>query len=556
MKQLLYIPVVVITCALLCCGTKDEKKLAAHSKDYQWGVYYDEYFPNKKDSAFFLLNRVVNSSQDSIEKADALFRMGRMQLFAGDHYSAQQSFLSSIHALKVTDTAHYYWLAADYNALANAALEVKDYQTAITNYRRAFQYKPSEDNKLYILNNLGVVYQKIGDFKRSLLIFDSAASNHTLDTSIKARIISNFARTKWLADSTYSPLAEFMYALSLRISKYEPVAINASFGYLSDYYLKSRRDSALYYALKRLEVAKTLDDPGERLDALHQLIKIPGHPIQYYSEQYIQLNDSINNARRTDRNQYAIIRYDAAKSKADNLLLEKHIGNQRLVLWSVVLMGFLAIIGILIRARIRRIRTDQETERKIKESQLKTSQKVHDVVANGLYRVMNELEHRDTIDKEFLLNKIERLYERSRDISYEPTRDNRAEHSQPIQELLSSYNSSGINVTISGNEQAFWNQLTPLQKRELQLVLEELMVNMRKHSQAAKVSIDFAQDGDRANVIYTDDGVGLPQEMKAGNGINNTVTRIKSLGGAIIFEKNGVSGLSVSISFPLQYPQT
>lgn len=554
MKDLLYIPVVFTIWILIGCDAKNEAKKAIPSKDYQWGAYYDDYFPDKRDSAFYLLNRVVNNSEDSSEKADAYFRMGRQQLFAGDHYSAQASFLSSIKTLDENDTAHYNTLAADYNALGNAALEVKDYQPAIDNYRLASKFATNDDHKLYILNNLGVAYQKQGNYKKSASVFDSAANNNTLDTSIKAKIISNFARTKWLADSAYNPLSEFMYALTLRLLKNDSVAINASFAYLSDYYEKTRPDSAYYYALKRLEVAKKLDDPGERLEAFNQLIKVgPINQTKQYSDQYIQLNDSITNARSKDRNQFALIRVGAEKSKADNLQLQKHVSNQRLTIWGTVLLAILAIIALVVRARIRRNKLKQESENAIRNARLKTSQKVHDVVANGLYVIMNELEHNKTIDKEPLIARIEGLYEKSRNISYEEdSSGSNVDYDGQIHDLFNDFTNDETDVIAVGNQQTFWNRITEAKKNELLLVLNEIMVNMKKHSGANSVVIQFKQENNKGFICYNDNGCGFPSGFEFGNGLKNTVSRIKSLNGEVIFGKSEKDGASITISFPLE----
>lgn len=552
MRNLFYI--FFIPLFLVGCKANKVKKQNTESYDIQAGRYYNYY--GKKDSAFYFFNRVATLSKDSLEKYEAYFGLGRIQLDTGDFYAAQSNFLASVKTIESNDSVYANELAASYNALANATLELKDYQKAIDYYHLASQYVKVDDYKLYVLNNLGVVYQKQGDYQKSAAVFDSAAQNHTLDTSIKAKIISNYARTKWLADPSYNPVSEYMYALMLRKLIREPMTINASFSYLSDYYEKVNRDSALYYARERLNITNTLDDQTEKRDALIQLMDIaPDREIREFIKEYIHLNDSIYNARTSDRNQYAVFRYDAEKTKADNLVLQKHIGNQRFVIWVTILAGILVAVVILAAARIRQIRFKQQAERKLKETKLKTSQKVHDVVANGLYYVMNELEHRETIDKEILLNKIEGLYEKSRDISYEDdTTSDNDEYRQQVHQLLSAFAKRDLKVLIVGNEAAFWNKTSNDQKRELRLVLEEMMVNMRKHSGAGNVVIQFEQESNTGYISYKDDGKGFPTGGQFGNGLNNTVNRIKSINGEINFEKSGDRGASISISFPLEHP--
>ncbi|HEX2628571.1 MAG TPA: tetratricopeptide repeat protein, partial [Chitinophagaceae bacterium] len=404
MRNLLHIILVVIL-IIPACRKQEEKKKEPPSADLQWAKYHDYY---KNDSAFYYYKRVIDNSHDSIEKAEAYFYMGRRLLDVGDYYSAQESFLSSIKTLNEKDTTHYSYISADYNSLANATLALDEYEPAIQYYYHASDFATDRDAHLHVLNNVGVAYQKKGDYKKAIAAFDSAIVQTTTDTSLKARIISNFARTKWLADSNYNALPEFMTALELRRLVGNSLGMSTSFDHLSNYYAKSRPDSALFYALKRFEIVQELQNPTDKIEVLRQLMSLsPAIEAKKYTDQYVKLDDSLSSARIKDRRQYLLIRSDIEKSKADNVLLKKHIGNQRQIIWITVLSAILLILALILRARIRRKRLKQESEIAIRESKLKTSQKVHDVVANGLYKIMNELEHRETIDKEPLLNKIE-----------------------------------------------------------------------------------------------------------------------------------------------------
>ena len=103
-----------------------------------------------------------------------------------------------------------------------------------------------------------------------------------------------------------------------------------------------------------------------------------------------------------------------------------------------------------------------------------------------------------------------------------------------------------------GNQQTFWNKITASQKHELQLVLDEIMINMQKHSHAKNVVIRFKQENDTGFINYKDDGIGFRTGVEFGNGLNNTGSRIKSLNGQVNFGKKGGDGVSITISFPLQ----
>jgi signal transduction histidine kinase len=166
---------------------------------------------------------------------------------------------------------------------------------------------------------------------------------------------------------------------------------------------------------------------------------------------------------------------------------------------------------------------------------------------------MNELEHRKTIDKEPLMNRIEMLYEKSRNISYEDIPEgNHANYDTQVHALLTGFANEQTRVIVVGNQPTFWSRVTGPQKQELQLVLNELMVNMKKHSQAKNVAIVFKEENNTGLISYKDDGTGFRDGYEYGNGLNNTVSRIKSLNGAISFGKNEKAGASVTIRFPLE----
>jgi signal transduction histidine kinase len=84
-------------------------------------------------------------------------------------------------------------------------------------------------------------------------------------------------------------------------------------------------------------------------------------------------------------------------------------------------------------------------------------------------------------------------------------------------------------------------------------VLQELLVNMKKHSKAQNVVIRFEQTGKQMTIQYTDDGVGMPSGNNFGNGLTNTGTRIQGLNGAITFDNGAVKGTKILISFPIEH---
>lgn len=116
-----------------------------------------------------------------------------------------------------------------------------------------------------------------------------------------------------------------------------------------------------------------------------------------YFNEYHRVRDSVRIARDQTKKQFAIIRYEVEKSKNEALRLVQE--NQRkdfqlkLQYLVIVIVFFLAtafIWMIVYGNRKKRQRQALEAENELQNYQLSTSQKIHDVVANGLYRVMSE----------------------------------------------------------------------------------------------------------------------------------------------------------------------
>ena len=118
--------------------------------------------------------------------------------------------------------------------------------------------------------------------------------------------------------------------------------------------------------------------------------------------------------------------------------------------------------------------------------------------------------------------------------------------------MISSYSSPQQKVLVIGNEQNIWQNVSQNIQSEIFYSLRELMINMKKHSQATLVSVKFEKIENILKIKYTDNGLGMGNaENKKLSGIKNTENRIENIGGDINFEKNLQKGLQVNISIPI-----
>jgi signal transduction histidine kinase len=513
----------------------------------------ESFFNVNNDSAFYYFNQIATNPTDSLKTATALTYMGIIQTYQGDYFGGQESYLRSLSYLNERTEAHRYCLLSNYNELGNNNVSLKNYDASISYFNKALQLTTGGDYQTIALNGKALAYQKKGAYKQADSLYSTIINLIKNNSKEYARILSNQAKTRWLQDPGYPAAPEMLEALSIRESLNDKWGLNASYAHLSDYYATSQPDSALYYAQQMFTNARQIDSPDDELEALAKLLNLSAaKQLKQYIIRYEYLNDSLQTARNAAKNQFALIRYEADKNKADNLQLQKDNAQKKVQLLRqqvvyVFTLAFFIAAGIFVRALYRKRKQQMETEKQ--EIQLKTSQKVHDVVANGLYRIMTEIEHKDTIDKEPLLDQIEELYERSRDISYETPEAAHNDFSGTISALRTAFVSSTTSVYVTGNSKALWDQITTQAQMEIEQVLQELMINMKKHSAAQNVVLKFEAHQNIIQIHYSDDGVGLPSSFQYGNGLTNTENRIKRIGGDFTFEET-IKGLKIRILIP------
>jgi tetratricopeptide (TPR) repeat protein len=548
----LFLPILIAS--LSACKNKQERLSVLRLPGFEKA---ESFFNVNNDSAFYYFNLIATNSTDSLETATALTYMGIIQTYQGDYFGGQESYLRSLSYLNERKESHRYCLESNYNELGNNNLSLKNYNAAISYFDKALEFITSNDNQMIALNGKALAYQKKGAYKQADSLYNNIIGFIKNNPKEYARILSNQAKTRWLQDPGYPAIPDLLQALSIRESINDRRGLNASYAHLSDYYANSRPDSALYYAQKMYVTSRQINSPDDELEALTKLLNLsPVKQLKQYIFRYEYLNDSLQTARNAAKNQFALVRYEAEKNKADNLKLQKDNAQKNVqLLRQRVIFGFtiafVVAAGIIARIwyRKRRLQMESASRLAIQEHKLKTSQQVHDVVANGLYLIITEIEHGDAIEKERLLDKLEVLYERSRNLSYEPPEAAHNDFSGAVSGLLTAFASSTTKVYVTGNSKSLWNRITTEAQMEIEQVLQELMINMKKHSAAQNVVLKFESHQDMIQIHYLDDGVGLPSTFQYGNGLTNTENRIKNIGGQFTFESTA-KGLNIRISIP------
>ncbi|WP_263601997.1 ATP-binding protein [Chryseobacterium sp. PET-29] len=518
--------------------------------------YYKKAKSLSGDSAYYYYNLAKNAYldiKDSSGVGRSLVNMAIIQADNGDYYGSIETSLEGNRFLKnVNDSITRWSLAANYNNLGINSSYLYEFDNSIKFYKLALKYVNYPKNKYVYHNNLGDVLVTIKDYKQAINNFKIALQ--TKDKSDYARALNNLAKARYSENPNYNPLPELYTALKIREENDDILGQNSSYATLSNYFLdKNNKEKALDYAKKMLAVSRQKNSKEDQAQALQKIVYLDKENYLKYFKEFQILNDSLQISKSRAKNQFAVVRYDVEQKNAENQRLkansaekDNYILRQYFILTILVFL----IIFIIILYRKRQIRLKQEKELEIKNTQLKMSKKVHDVVANGLYHMMVDVQNNPEMDKTRILNNIEKMYEESRDISHETIIEE--DFSSRFVKMISSYSSPDQKVLTVGYNENIWENVSYHIQLELYYILREVLVNMKKHSNAKLASLKFEKDNTHLKIKYTDNGVGIDHlNQHKGAGIHNTENRIESIGGDITFEKNPAGGLIIQITIPI-----
>lgn len=512
----------------------------------------------KTDSAFNFFNEakeIYLKKRDSFMVGSTLTYMAYIANEAGDSFDAQEFNMEALTFLNKQNPKHHAYIVSNLNNLGMVTYDLKKYKEAIDFYSQAISLI-KDSSKLYIAkNNLANSYREEGNYTTAIKLYQEVLVKKP-NNETKARTLTNLTKAQWLQQPTFNPVPNYLTALAIRKHIKDLWGENSSYSHLSDYYLKTKPDSALYYSKLMYKLALTLGNPDNELDALGKLTELDAPKRLIYFQRYRHLRDSLSSIRDASKNQFALIRFQTEKHKTEKVRLEKEnaqkkyeIARKTTALWIAILVTIVTIVGGVIFYRKRKQRLAEQAAKSIRENKLKISKEIHDVVANGLYRMMSNVEYGDEINKEQLVGQMEDLYHKSRNISHTVVAKPN-DYLEQLTGLISSFSNADRKIVTVGLDESI-NKVSESIKDEIFLVLQELLVNMRKHSEANRVALRFILHGQNLEINYRDNGIGIHKNPIEGAGLRNTEIRIASLKGVFTFENHEGGGLKVRVLIPL-----
>jgi signal transduction histidine kinase len=523
--------------------------------------YFDAGQSDRAFGYFNAAKTIYETRRDSIQVIYSLLRMADIYRQYNDYIELERVSTDALRFLNPATSKTYGSII--YNNLGTSAKGTYSYKNALSYYRQSIAASQNTLAKIIATGNTIDLYNQTHNYKAAENTYlKLAIDTNAIDAKTRARLLGNYGQTRLLSGEP-DGIPILLESEKIRKSINDPIGLVSSDIHLAEAFTHSDPSRAKDYALQAYRIATAVNSPDDRIEALQLIVaNTGGNSAKTYFNAFINIQDSIQHVRQSARNQFAKIRYDSHKEKEENqelktervkrtLQLEKR---KRLndILYIIVI--FIVAMGIMLFLLLRK-RHRREKIREAYNAETRIAKKVHDELANDVFHTMTFAEMQDLSDankKETLLSNLDSIYARSRDISRENNLvDTGQQYIRQLREMLSEYNSPELNVIIHGLDGIDWEALSDDKKIMTYRVLQELMVNMRKHSGAALAAIRFKKLPGKITVDYSDNGKGMPSEKVIfRNGLQNVENRINGIGGTVTFDSEPNKGLRISFSYP------
>jgi len=527
----------------------------------------DKHFENVKyDSAYYYHNKaksLCDVKTDNTRIIYSLARMSEIQQNQGDFSGSETTAIEAISFLNTTLDPSYE--CSIYNLLGIVYMKLYDYDNALNYYNKGINLKIDTIRKLKFKHNITVVYMAKQDYNRAIQILLPLTLKQEVvnDSAFFSKVLDNLGYSYFKVGNPKG-IDYLNQALKIKIKIKGDCGLAVSYLNLTKYYKETNPRLANDYAQMAYEKASKVNNVDDRLESLALLIQTSAaNESKIYSEKYIHINDSITKVRQNARNQFAKIKYDSKKDKEENLLLKNQKSENLLELEiqknKNLLLRFLIVIGILstlflyyfLKAinKKEKIQTAYDTETRI-------SKKLHDELANDVYHTMAFAETQDlssSQNKEILLTNLDTIYSLTRNISKENSAIYTGLHFVAcLKEMISGFNTDAVTILINSMDSINWNALETNKKIIIYRVLQELLVNMKKHSQCSLVAITFKIIENKLQIDYSDNGLGAAiEKINSKNGLQNVENRILAIKGTITFDTKPGKGFKSSFTIPI-----
>lgn len=560
-------------------------------KGKQENVPFLDYLYFKK--AFYFWNRneldsVIVYSRLAIENPNPTEKersdVDAYNLLANSHYFKGELDTAITHYLKIAeileDGGNPLHLGYLYSNIAQVVGQTKNEDKQLEYLQKSFKLLDENNDERFIAtiaSNIGLAYHHRKDTVNAVKWSEKALKLSELSNDLMAKTQSYLTLSfseKDLNKSEQYAEQSVQYADELKDKTHQA---RAYYKYAEVLDQLNKPEKALNYAEQAVNLAEEMGDNITLVDAAYTAANICYNLGQkeksaYYYRTYATYKDAVSSAENAREINDINTKYETEKKEKQIAEQELKIQKQQSDLLLAILGGALliSVLGGAIfynkrkqQAKLKQIQ--QEKENGILNSFIlgeeqergRISHELHDGVAAMIGAAKMSLESIPHLPQEKRMEqlaKVERILERShadiRHIAHNllPTVLEKEGLIQATKHFVSEINETrSVNITVTDN-----NSKANEHSEQLQLMLfriiQELVNNIIKHSQAQNAEIIFSKNQNNLQIEITDDGIGYDDTIDQGNqGLYSVAQRLKSIGGKFKISKRNKGGTKAKV---------
>ncbi len=523
--------------------------------------FYENQTPDSTFYRYNLSKSYFEKLKDSSQVGRRLTSMALIQKNHNDFFGSKETVTEALQFLHPEKDVKY--IASNYSTLGTNHRKLLNYEEAVVYFQKAIEKTESTKNRFTYKNNLAVTYIDSKQYKKAISILKEISNDSIfIHTKNYSRVLDNLAYAQWLSGENIGAKA-FLEPLEIRKLKKDKRGQIASYTHLGEFYSKLNQIKAYSYFDKVIQLSKDLKMPRAEKDALRFLMDIQPANVDI-KDRYIFLNDSLYNQELLVKTQFAKLKYDDSRKQEKILRLEKENAQNELeaskqdsqkIMYLCGLVFLASLLGFLLysfRQRTKGLKQRSKTEKltAIFQTEAELARRLHDDHGGKLNQTMLLVE--GDADKSKILDNLEELYNQSRDFSREINAvDTGSNFWDNVLAMIQLRTPSRVKLFLRGGNEVDWKLQSGTVKTVLFKIVQELMINLGKHSGANTVAITFQETSNGLKMNYEDDGIGASEkEFRLKNGLLNTEKRIEAIGGSIIFDTEKGNGFKAEIQFP------
>src|SRR5690554_4942393 len=554
-------------------------------------VPFLDYLYFKK--AFYFMNRneldsVIVYSRLAIENPNPTEKersdTDAYNLLANSHYFKGELDTAINHYLKIAaileDGGNPLHLGYLYSNIATLLGQTKNDDKQLEYLQKSFKLLEENNDKRFIAtvaSNIGLAYHHIKDTLNTVKWSEKALKLSELSNDLTAKTQSNLTLSlieKDLNKSLQYAENSVKYADELKDKTHQA---NAYYIYAAILVKLGESKKALNYAEQAVSLAQEMGDKPTLVRASktagninYNLEKKERAADFYYT--YATWKDSISSAENAREINEINTKYETEKKEKQIAEQELKIQKQQSNLLLAILGGALliSILGGAIfynkrkqQAKLKQLQ--QEKENAILNSFIlgeerergRISHELHDGVAAMIGAAKMSLESIPHLSKEKQMeqiSKVKKILENTHaDVRYIahnllPTVLEKEGLIKATSHFAFEINETKlVNVSVIDNNSNA-QELTPQLQLLLFRVIQELVNNIIKHSQAENAKITFSNSPSGLQIEITDDGIGYEGDKLTGNqGLYSISQRLKSIGGNFKIRKTNAGGTEAKV---------